>query len=135
VTGLTTLEQSVLDLLLAGEESVLERLRAQVEAAELVSRDLTGVGFYCNFRVPVDAQYLPTDLNFEINGVEARIPGLERGAGFVLFVKLGRIAFLEGFTYDEVWPGEIDSFSLAYSPLRAQDLLKLNALDALVRKH
>jgi hypothetical protein len=32
--------------------------------------------------------------------------GLVHGAGFVVFIDQGRLAVLEGFTYDEDWPPE-----------------------------
>jgi hypothetical protein len=40
--------------------------------------------------------------------------GLVHGAGFVLFVRDGRIDTLEGFSYDEPWPQQVSKFNLKY---------------------
>lgn len=50
--GLTPLEDAVLERLLAGEHPVLALLRGQLKEAEVVSRDLTGAGFFTSLRVP-----------------------------------------------------------------------------------
>jgi len=38
-----------------------------------------------------------------IGDVHAELAGLSHGAGFVLFIKDGRLDCLEGLTYDEAW--------------------------------
>jgi hypothetical protein len=49
--GLNELEQAVLDMLLSGDHPVLAKLRAQVKHARVISKKLTGVGFFCSFEV------------------------------------------------------------------------------------
>ncbi len=44
------------------------------------------------------------------------LEGVAHGAGFVLFIRDGALACLEGFTYDEPWPETIKSFTLNYEP-------------------
>jgi hypothetical protein len=62
----------------------------------------------------------------------ATIPGLERGAGFVLFIADGRFSLLEAATYDESWPDEVKTFSIATAEsLTATDL---QALDRAYRR-
>lgn len=113
MVGLTPLEQAALDKLLAGDHPLLAALRRQASDARLVTRELTGVGFYCRFQVPPDSPRVERDV--VIADVYAEIEGLAHGAGFALFVRDGRIQFLEGFTYDEPWPERIGAFELAYS--------------------
>lgn len=110
--GLTPLEAAVLDMLLQGDEPLLATLRSQAEQARLVSKEYTGVGFFCDFEVPPEAPR--TSGSFYIEDVNADIEGLQHGAGFVLFVRGGRLDSLEGFTYGEQWPEDIDSFKLTY---------------------
>ena len=45
MTGLTTLEEQVLEMLLRGQDEVLDVLRQQVKDAQVSSREITGVGF------------------------------------------------------------------------------------------
>lgn len=110
--GLNTLEQSVIDKLLSGDHPVLAALRMQAERARLVGREHTGVGFFCDFDVPSDVPILKGD--FHIGDVKGDLQGLANGAGFVLFIRDGRLDALEGFTYDEPWPKKIGTFSLTY---------------------
>jgi hypothetical protein len=97
----TPLEMAVMSFLLAGADPVLAILREQFHHAELLSREFTGVGFYTNFTVPVDMQRLPGTPSFFFGDVEAAVPALQHGAGFLLRVTDGALDFLEGYTYDE----------------------------------
>jgi hypothetical protein len=105
--------RAVLDKLLAGDHPVLKALRGQADGARLSSRELTGAGFFCVFEV--FGPPLPTShRNFEIGDVNARIEGLSHGAGFVLFVRDGRLNMLEGYSYEEPWPEQVCNFDLTY---------------------
>lgn len=110
---LTDLERAVLERLLRGDHLILKALRTQLQSAEVTSREFTGVGFFTDFKVPRSVPPAPTARShLAITGVHAKIPGLERPVGFVLFVEDGYLACLEGFTYDEPWPSVITAFSL-----------------------
>lgn len=111
--GFSRFEQAVLDKILAGDHPVLVALRAQARAARIASREYTGVGFFLKFEVPPDMPVL-ANKNFHFGDVCAAVDGLQHGAGFVVFVRDGRLATLEGYSFDESWPSEIGAFSLSY---------------------
>lgn len=124
IVGLTELEQAVLDKLVEGDHPVLATIRQQLSQARLTKREHTGVGFYCDFEVEGNAPAVVGD--FQIGDVHAELEGLAHGAGFVLFIRGGRISMLEGYTYDEPWPERIRGFSLKYAdPERKAELAKL----------
>jgi len=110
--GLNDLEQAVLDKLLSGDHPVLAALRAQAAKARFIKRECTGVGDFCHFEVPSEAPILKGD--FEIDDVDAELEGLAHGAGFVLFIRDGRLDVLESYTYDEPWPRDVVNFKLTY---------------------
>lgn len=112
--NLTNLEKQVINMLLSGENPTLSILRAQFEQSAVKSRELTGVGFLTEFSVPKNAPLLEDHKRLTIGNVNADIPGLKHGAGFVLFVDNRAINFLEGYTYDEKWPSVIEDFTLRY---------------------
>jgi hypothetical protein len=114
MSGLSDLQQAVLDKLLEGDHPVLTALRGQAARARVSSHEHSGVGFFCSFEVPTDVPPLPAPQDFELGDVDASIDGLEEGAGFLLFVRGGRLSVLEGFTYDEPWPAGAASFRLSY---------------------
>lgn len=101
--NLNGLETDVLQLLIEAHPDQAELLRAQLGASTVTSRRWTGAGFFLNFRVSATERFEPE--RFELNDVYAEIDGLEYGAGFVLFIRGGKIDFLEGHSVgDEEWP-------------------------------
>jgi hypothetical protein len=110
---LEPLEAAVLDRLLAGEHPVLTALRGQLAGATVKSRELTGVGFFTKFALAVDAAPAPVR-TLRFGDVQAAVTGLEHGAGFVLFVNDGLLRMLEGYSYGEPWPEQIEEFSVSY---------------------
>ena len=135
---LTELEQAVLTMLLAGDDATLVLLRAQLNAATIVSRKMPGVGFFTDFHVPeVVERTAPKD--FVIGDVHANLSGLSHGAGFLLFIRDDKLSMLEGFCYGEgQWPSEprlIEAYYVHHDPpgspmLRrcaARDLTQLKA--------
>ena len=111
---LTKLEEAVMRMLLDGDDSSLRILRQQFAKASLHSREMTGVGFYTTFALPEDIERLPGNPRISFGDVEATMPSLQHGACFVLWIIDSRLNVLEGYTYDEPWPEETDSFTLVY---------------------
>jgi hypothetical protein len=112
--GLNEFEQAVVDKLLDGDHPTLIALRTQAERAQVIRREYTGTGFFCDFDVPSDLAPLAGPSDFHVGDVNASLDGLEHGAGFVLFVRNGRLAMLEGYTYQEAWPKEVRNLKLTY---------------------
>ena len=114
MTDLTSLEASVLEKLLDGDNPTLVRLRSQLKALKVRDRRFTGVGFFTDFFVEGESARLPGAPSFRLSDVHAAIDGLRRGTGFMLAIDGGLIRSLECFTYEERWPDKIESFSLKY---------------------
>ncbi|MBC7352067.1 MAG: hypothetical protein H5U08_06885 [Thermogutta sp.] len=113
--GITDLERRVVEMLLSGNHSTLETLRAQFAVSEVSQREFTGVGFFTHFAIPPDAPRVAGKRSFQLGDVHADIPGLRLGADFILFITEGAIDFLEGFTHgDDQWPETVDTFRLTY---------------------
>lgn len=93
--------------LIEGEHPALMTLREQFRQAKIKSVEMTGVGFYVDFEVPLD---LPLTEPRNFAGGDARITlmGAHNGAGCVLHVQEGRLATLEGYTFDDAWPEEAE---------------------------
>ncbi len=122
MTGLTTLEEQVLEMLLRGQDEVLDVLRQQVKDAQVSSREITGVGFFTNFEVPAEAPRVRARPKFELGDVNGMADNVKYGLGFLLFVNDGALSMLEGYTYDEPWPDEIRGLVLTYSTGQARKL-------------
>jgi len=109
---LTPLEKAVLDMMLDEPGDPFETVRQQLAHATIAERKFTGVGFFTHLVVPADAPVRRDLLSTEIKGVGANFPGVQHGAGFILFIRKGVVSFLEGYTYDEPWPEKTDDFRL-----------------------
>ena len=85
----------------------------ELSHAAVAKREFTGVGFFTEFTLPADAP-VSRDLPDEtIGGVGASFPGVEHGAGFLLFIRSGVVTMLEGYTYaDDQWPESTDEFQV-----------------------
>jgi hypothetical protein len=109
---LTPLEKAVLDMMLEKPNEQIEIIRQQLAHAQVGRREFTGVGFFTRFLVPSDTAVRRDLPDMEIGNIGAEFPGVQHGAGFVLFIRDGVITMLEGYTYDEPWPEQISEFSL-----------------------
>ena len=112
--GITNLEEAVLEMLVDGKAETFQLLRKQYIAARFRERHLTGVGFWTYFSIPDEVAKLPGNPSFRFGDVDADIKGLQNGAGFLLLVKHGYIHMLEGYSFDEPWPDDTNTFKLYY---------------------
>jgi len=100
-----------MEKLLEKHPAFADAVRQQLSHATVSTRDYSEVGLFTNFAIPSDAPVRRDLGNAELDGVGAEIPGLEHGAGFILFVRDGVISFLEGYTYgDAKFPETITDF-------------------------
>jgi hypothetical protein len=109
VIRLHPLERDALDALLALTDKEfsprdLGILRRQFGMAIILTRKMTGHGFYTEFGVPENVTRLADNRSFWFGTVYAEVPGLAQGAGFQLHIKDGAADTLEGFCFDEHWP-------------------------------
>lgn len=114
-------------MLLAGDDELLSILRTQLETATVAKREMTGVGFYTTLEISPMAPRAG-NLAFKFGDVDANIRGLKHGAGFLLFVKLGALQMLEGYTYDEQWPPDTSAFTLGYTTGRERNMVALRKI-------
>ena len=89
-----------------------DTVREQLAHATVGKREFSGAGFFTDFVVPTDARVRRDLPPMEIGDVGAEVPGLQHGAGFLLFIRDSGVSMLEGFTYDEPWPINTDEFKV-----------------------
>jgi len=128
MTGLTSLSEKVIERLLAGDDEVLAVLREQARNSRVASNKETGVGFYTEFVVPSEIPRVPGRPTFRFGDVNGTAANVKHGLGFILFVKEGALASLEGYTYDEPWPDEIRQLKLPYSGGQSRNMGSLKKL-------
>ena len=107
---LTPFEHEAIATLVGGDHPVFEGLRAQLDRCEVSERVFTGVGFFTDLVVPPDVPTLSLRRRLHLGDASVAIDGV--AAGLVLFVEEGRLALLEGFTYDDPWPDAIVNYTI-----------------------
>ena len=113
---LTPLELAVLDMMVDKPGETYQTIREQLSHVIARNRKFTGVGFFTNFYLPEGAPVNRNLNDMTLGGVGAELPNLKHGVGFLLFIREGVIQMLEGFTYDERWPENIEHFKLFKTP-------------------
>jgi hypothetical protein len=89
--------------LIAGDHPALTALQEQLRFATLREVQMTGHGFYADFDTPSDVP-LTVPASFAGGDAEIVLEGASAKAGCVLFIREGRLATLEGYTFgDEGW--------------------------------
>lgn len=123
------LEKMVVEKILSGDDRVLDILRKQYNDSVVESREFTGAGFYTTFKINDSAPMLVGKNSFQLGDVIGTIKGVKYGVGFVLFIKDGKIDFLEGYTYgEEKWPENIEDFRLSFTSNDIRDIQKLKKI-------
>lgn len=112
--NLNPLEVAVLQALFAGDHPALEILRNQARNSKVQERTLTGAGFFSHLELVAPCPRLPSRPSLRIGDVLAEVPGLEAGMGFLVYIDDGLLTALEGYTFEEPWPENLDRFSLSY---------------------
>ena len=109
---LNPFEAEAIERTLAGDRPQFPALRAQTKHIVGVERELTGVGFFSHLDLgPRAAELRITCRRNIISGPHVELRGVGHGIGVVLFVTDGYISMLEGFTYDDPWPAEVEVVS------------------------
>jgi hypothetical protein len=128
MSTLTALEDQVTRMLLDGDDEALAVLRQQMEHATVILRKMTGVGFFTSFVVPPDVTQLAGHPSFKLGDVNGTAANVRHGLGFLLFVVDGVISMLEGYTYDDQWPPEVEELVLTYSGGQSRDIDKVRSV-------
>lgn len=107
IAHLTPLENAVIEAIVQGRPESERCLREQLRQSVLRSREFNGYGFFTNLLVPEQAQSCP-DLDGTL--FASGLVGNQL-CGFILWIKSGKIDFLEGYPLGgDSWP-ENESFT------------------------
>ena len=101
------LERKILRLLLAQKFGETSTIVSRLRTLRCTSRESTGTGYYLNFDARHDSTWidLPDDELGE--DFRTRLPPPQDLVGFTLFIRNGRLSWLEGYTFGDVrWPEE-----------------------------
>ena len=73
---------------------------------------MTGVGFFTKIIVEGDVARPVGRPTFKLGNVHGQADNVRHGLGFLLYVTDGAISMLEGYTYDDPWPDDLQNLRL-----------------------
>jgi hypothetical protein len=107
-----TLVERLLPALVAGDHPALLVLQQQLAQLRVTKAELTGCGFFVDFELAEEVP-LAEPPNFTGGHAVIRLEPQAVEAGWVLFVRNGRIDMFEGYTYgDDAWTEEMEIVSV-----------------------
>ena len=106
-------EKKVMEKILNSPEKPYCILKNQYLNATITSRKLTQVGFFTNFKVP--NKLIVPGMKGLIMDVYAKFDNSDSTCLFILFVRSGKIDFLEGVMSDGDRPSKYDKAILCYA--------------------
>ena len=116
--GLTPLERAVLGAFAARLGAPGATLLQQRDGATVVNRSHSGVGFVTRLAVPAEIPALGADgaaAAGRSGPLYASHPALGAPAEFLVQVKAGRVASIEAYCHEGMWPAEEAGFRLGES--------------------
>lgn len=96
-------ERQIMTALLAGDDPLLDTLRAQYAVATVKDRERTTTGFVTKFEVPADARPIDRKL-LHLDDLQVQVTGANTPVDTSLHVHNGRLRSLECFVYEGNFP-------------------------------
>lgn len=109
-------EDKVINILLDGDNEILQKLRKQYENIRVIDRDFTGVGFYTYYDVANKNELLKVSNKdiIRLMDVNGDYKNDKDYFIFTLYIEYGFITCLEGFSYYDKWITDYDNIVLHY---------------------
>lgn len=114
--ALTPLERSVLRAFAQRLGDAGGLWQAQCDQARVLVRTHSGVGFVTKLEIPDDVPGLPAESTGRIGAVRASHPDLGEPAEFLVQLKAGRLASIEAYCYEGMWPADDTGFQVGVAP-------------------
>ncbi len=108
----TDLEKDLLIEFFKIEQIDSKRLVKSLDEIEVLSRTLTGGGFFTEFGRHRSLRVGGRNQSYKWGNIGGRLNEQKIHVGFLFHIEKDYIEMVEGFTYSEVWPDEIVSYEL-----------------------
>jgi len=108
---LTALERSVLETAFASMQTD-PGFRNQIDAAVVVVRTPSGVGFVTKLQIPEEYRVANGATGIAVPVIIGEHPALPAGAEFILQIKNGLINCIEAFCHAGMWPADESQFQI-----------------------
>ncbi|HKY41321.1 MAG TPA: hypothetical protein VJN18_35555 [Polyangiaceae bacterium] len=108
----TELEKLVIGNMLADHELKPVRSSVNFDAVLVSDRELTGVGFLTEFQRSEELKLFEADVSLRWGKIGARLNASKVETGYLVYVDDGYVTGVEGYTYGDEWPDQIEQIEL-----------------------
>jgi hypothetical protein len=108
----TELEQLVIGRLLADHELKPLRSAVNFDVVVVTDRELTGVGFLTEFERSEELKVFEAGVSLRWGSAGARLNASKIETGYLVYVDDGYITAVEGYTYGEDWPDQVQQIEI-----------------------
>ena len=108
----TKLEELVIGRMLADHELESVRSTASFDAVMVRDRELTGVGFLTELERSEELRLFDAGVSFRWGKLGARLNASRLETGYLVYVEDGYVTAVEGYTYGDKWPDEVERIEL-----------------------
>ncbi len=100
------IEREVLEITAREYRGAADVLHRQIDSAQVINFENSGAGFFSYLAIADDAALLTE--KSPLDGAHGSVLGLEHGMGFIVFLRDGRLAMIEGYCNGDVSTTAID---------------------------
>jgi hypothetical protein len=108
----TELEKAVIASMLADCELKPSRSTVNFVAVTVSDREFTGAGFLTEFERSEELKLFDDGVSLRWGKVGARLNASKLETGYLIYVDDGYVTAVEGYTYGDEWPNEVEQIEL-----------------------
>jgi len=106
------LEKAVIERFLADPALRSNKRSINFEAVNVRSREFTGVGFLTDFHRSDELKLFDEGVSLRWGKIGVRLNASRTDSGYLVYVDEGYLKTIEGYTYGEDWPVEIEQMEV-----------------------
>ena len=109
---ITELEKIVIERMLVDRTLKPLKLAVDFDRVSIRDREFTGAGFLTEFERSEELKLFDDKTSLRWGKVGARLNASELETGYLIYVDDGFLTTIEGYTYGEEWPHQIEQIDL-----------------------
>jgi len=109
---ITELEKIVIERMLVDRTLKPLKLAVDFDRVSIRDREFTGAGFLTEFERSEELKLFDDKTSLRWGKVGARLNASEIETGYLIYVDDGFLTTIEGYTYGEEWPHQIEQIDL-----------------------
>jgi hypothetical protein len=106
------LEKAIVERILVDPELAPTKSSLRWDEIKVKRRSLTNVGFLTEFEFSEELMVFASDISLRWGKIGARLNETKIETGYLVYVDGGYITTVEGYTYGDEWPRQIDRVQL-----------------------